>query len=114
MSWDIEFTDEFGQWYLGLDQTTQDRVIAAVQVLRDRGPGLGRPLVDSVQGSAFSMKELRVGTIRILFVFDPRRIAVLLVGGDKQHRWKRWYRTAIVEADRLYGEHLKTIGLAGD
>ncbi|MGI8595505.1 MAG: type II toxin-antitoxin system RelE/ParE family toxin [Solirubrobacteraceae bacterium] len=109
MSWEVEFTAEFERWYRGLDQGTQDRIIAAVQVLRGQGPGLGRPLVDSVKGSPFPMKELRVGTIRILFAFDPRRVAVLLTGGDKQHKWQKWYRTAIPEAGRLYAKHLKTI-----
>ena len=109
MTWEIEFTTEFEQRYRDLAQSTQDRIIAAMQVLRDRGPGLGRPLVDSVKGSAFPMKELRVGTVRILFVFDPRRVAVLLIGGDKQHKWRQWYRTAVPEADRLYAKHLKTI-----
>lgn len=109
MSWEVEFTEEFEQWYRGLNQGTQDRIIAVVQVLRDRGPGLGRPLVDSVKGSGHPMKELRVGTVRLLFAFDPRRVAVLLTGGDKQHRWQTWYRKAIPEADHLFAKHLKTI-----
>lgn len=109
MSWEVELTDEFERWYRDLEQSTQDRIIAAVQVLRDQGPGLGRPLVDSVKGSAHPMKELRVGTIRILFAFDPRRIAVLLTGGDKQDRWQKWYRSAIPKAERLYERHLAEI-----
>lgn len=47
-----------------------------------------------------------MGTIRILFAFDPRRIAVLLTGGDKQDKWQKWYRSAIPKADRLYQKHL--------
>lgn len=109
MSWQVEFTHEFERWYRDLPQGTQDRIIASVQVLRDQGPALGRPLVDSVKGSEHAMKELRVGTIRILFAFDPRRIAVLLAGGDKQDRWQKWYRSAIPEADRLYTRHLNEI-----
>ena len=109
MSWEVEFTTEFEQWYRSLDQAEQERIVAVVQVLRERGPGLGRPLVDSVKGSAFPIKELRVGTFRILFAFDPRRVAVLLTGGDKQHKWQKWYRTAIPEADRLYTKHLDTL-----
>jgi hypothetical protein len=109
VSWEVEFTDDFEHWYRGLPQDTQDRIIAAVQVLRDQGPGLGRPLVDSVKGSEHPMKELRVGTIRIVFAFDPRRIAVLLTGGDKQDKWQKWYRRAIPKADRLYEQHLAQI-----
>jgi hypothetical protein len=55
------------------------------------------------------MKELRVvrgGALRILFAFDPRRAAILLLGGDKTGQWNEWYRTAVPEADRLYDEHL--------
>lgn len=62
-----------------------------------------------MKSSKFAMKELRVGTIRILFAFDPRRVALLLIGGDKQHRWRKWYQKAIPAADRLYAMHLGTI-----
>ena len=58
------------------------------------------------------MKELRVsrsGTLRVLFAFDPRRMAILLVGGDKSGRWRSWYRTAILEADDLYDQHLREL-----
>jgi hypothetical protein len=109
MSWEVEFTAEFERWYRGVDQGSQDRIIAAVQVLRSKGPGQGRPLVDTVKGSQHPMKELRVGTIRILFVFDPRRVAILLIGGDKRGRWQEWYRTEIPRADRLYARHLRSI-----
>jgi len=82
---------------------------AAVEVLAELGPGLGRPFVDTLGGSRHrSMKELRPrgGHLRVLFAFDPRRTAVLLVGGDKTDRWERWYEGAIARADRLYDEHL--------
>jgi hypothetical protein len=55
------------------------------------------------------MKELRVGTIRILFAFDPRRIAILLIGGDKRNKWNQWYDEFIPIADDLYDEHLVEI-----
>jgi hypothetical protein len=109
VSWEVELTAEFERWYRGLDEGTQDRIIAAVQVLRSKGPGQGRPLVDTVKGSKHPMKELRVGTIRILFAFDPRRVAILLIGGDKRGKWREWYRTAIPRADRLYARHLRSI-----
>lgn len=76
------------------------------------GPGLGRPLVDRIAGSRHTnMKELRPlrGNVRILFVFDPRRMAILLIGGDKTNRWKDWYDAMIPVADRLYDEHLRTL-----
>lgn len=80
----------------------------AIDVLADHGPGLGRPLVDTVTGSSIAnLKELRVGTVRILFAFDPWRSSILLVAGDKAGRWDEWYREAIPLAERRYGVYLK-------
>jgi hypothetical protein len=57
------------------------------------------------------MKELRPrgGHMRVLFAFDPRRMAILLLGGDKSQRWRSWYAEAIPRADQLYDEHLQTL-----
>src|SRR5687767_3700156 len=107
--WEIEYTDQFGDWFGELDADEQDAVVAAVEVLAERGPGLGRPFVDTIKDSRHAnMKELRPrgGNIRILFAFDPRRMPILLLGGDKTNRWQAWYREAIPVADRLYDEHL--------
>ena len=112
MAWEIEFTDQFGDWYKSLDERSRDRVVAAVELLEEDGPGLGRPFVDTVKGSRHAnMKELRPrgGNLRILFAFDPRRMAILLIGGDKTNRWQAWYREFIPLADRLYDEHLETL-----
>jgi hypothetical protein len=85
----------------------------AILVLERNGPAEGRPLVDTVTASRISnMKELRPPStggseIRILFVFDPWRSAVLLVAGDKSGQWSRWYRDAIPEAEHLYETYLK-------
>jgi hypothetical protein len=61
------------------------------------------------------MKELRPrgGSLRILFAFDPRRMAILLIGGDKTNRWQAWCREFIPIADRLYDEHLETLETEG-
>lgn len=61
------------------------------------------------------MKELRPlgGNIRILFAFDPRRTAILLLGGDKPHRWAEWYEQMTPVADRLYEEHLDSLKKEG-
>lgn len=88
--WHVEYTDAFGAWFERLDLGDQDRVAAAVEVLEELGPALGRPFVDRIASSRHSnMKELRPrgGHLRVLFAFDPRRVAVLLVGGDKRGRW---------------------------
>ena len=74
------------------------QVSQAVTALQEEGPALGRPLVDTIKGSVLSnLKELRSGSagtaeVRLLFVFDPDRQAVILVGGDKAGNWSGWYR----------------------
>ena len=78
-----------------------------LRLLEQRGPGLGRPLVDSVKGSRHAnMKELRAGTIRVPFAFNPKRTALLLIGGDKRDRWQEFYAQMIPLADDLFDEHL--------
>jgi len=109
--WQVEFTDQFERWWDQLSMEEQAAIDVTVEVLQDRGPGLGRPFVDTVKGSRHAnMKELRPrgGFIRILFAFDPRRMAILLVGGDKRDRWSSWYEQMIPVADRLFDEHLAT------
>jgi hypothetical protein len=110
--WDVEYTDTFGSWWDELGEDEQERIAASVELLQEVGPSLGRPTVDRLEGSRHAnMKELRPrgGHIRVLFAFDPRRTAVLLVGGDKRGQWKRWYAQAIPAADDLYDEHLQTL-----
>jgi hypothetical protein len=83
--WEVEYTDEFGDWYQRLDDQDQDALIARVELLEQLGPALGRPTVDNVHQSRHpNMKEFRAErALRVLFAFDPRRTAILLVGGDK-------------------------------
>ena len=113
MAWEIEFTDEFGQWWDGLTGEGQEDVNAAVVALREFGPALTRPLADTVRGSRFAnMRELRVQhggkPYRILYAFDPRRTGILLLGGDKTGS-SRWYDENIPRADALYEQHLREI-----
>ena len=87
-----------------------------MRLLAVRGPMLGRPFVDRIATSKFhNMKELcprgAVKHIRILFIFDPRRAAVLLVGGNKEGRWESWYRRAVPQADSPYVRYLQETGL---
>lgn len=92
-----------------MDENEQIAIDAAVEVLEERGPALGRPLVDTVHRSRHAnMKELRPlgGDLRILFAFDLRRTAILLIGGDKSGRWNKWYAEMVPVADRLYDQHL--------
>jgi hypothetical protein len=112
MAWEVEYTDQFGDWFAELDGREQATIVAAVKILQERGPSLGRPLVDTMKSSRHAnMKELRPrgGALRILFAFDPRRVAILLIGGDKSNRWETWYRDFIPIADQLYDEHLEIL-----
>lgn len=111
-TWEIN-TDLIQDWLFKLDLDSLEQIQAALKLLHAEGPQLGRPLVDSVVGSLHTnMKELRPGSsgrseLRILFVFDPSRKAIMLVAGDKTGLWNKWYRTSIRKADQLYSEHLE-------
>src|SRR5690242_13273004 len=111
MSWSAERTAEFDKWWKTLTDSEQRKVVASVEALQEIGPTAGRPLVDSVEGSRHSnMKELRVTqTMRIFFAFDPNRVAILLIGGDKAGKTKRFYKRMIPAADAIYQQHLKMI-----
>jgi hypothetical protein len=95
------------------DWDTHRLVNQAILILERNGPAEGRPLVDSITASQITnMKELRPPSggrseIRILFIFDPWRSAILLVAGDKSRQWNRWYRAAIPEAEQMYATYLK-------
>lgn len=111
--WEIEYTDEFGDWWDTLSADERDALDRSVLLLMEWGPGLARPQADTVKGSKFdNMKELRTQCkgrpLRTFFAFDPRRTAILLIGGDKTGD-KRFYERMIPEADRLYEQHLKEL-----
>jgi hypothetical protein len=110
MQWDVFLDEDFDAWLETLEVGLQDEIWANIELLRQRGPNLHRPRVDTVKGSAFSnMKEMRIqyqgDPWRILFAFDPRRNAILLVGGNKRGK-KRWYEDHIRIADDRFRRHL--------
>lgn len=106
--WDIYLVDEVREWLDALDDAAHERVVQALDALAEGGPGLGRPLVDSITHSSIAnLKELRPDTVRILLVFDPWRSSILLVAGDKAGQWNTWYREAIPLAERRYERYLK-------
>jgi hypothetical protein len=112
--WEVEFTDEFEEWWHTLSESEQGKVDARVSLLMERGPNLGFPFSSQVKTSRFpEMRELRAQAggdpLRILYAFDPRRTAILLVAGDKTGD-DRWYETNVPAADRLFERHLRTIG----
>jgi len=111
--WDVILLEEVEAWYFSLDDEAMTAVTGAIDLLELEGPTLGRPTVDKVKGSKFhSMKELPpAGTsIRILFIFDPRRQEILLLGGDKAGNWKSWYDDNIPVAERRYENWLANEG----
>ena len=113
MQWEVEYTDEFGAWWDALNDAEQESVRASVRLLGDFGPNLRFPHSSGVNGSRYEhMRELRVQHVgrpyRVLYAFDPRRCAILLIGGDKTGN-DRWYEKNVPFADRLYGEHLEVL-----
>jgi len=102
-------------WLASLDEDSRAQVVAAIELLEDRGPQLGRPIVDTVAASRHrNMKELRPGSsgrseLRVLFAFDPKRSAIMLFAGDKAGNWTRWYTKSIPLADDLFDDHLSKL-----
>jgi hypothetical protein len=117
MSWDVEYTNEFGEWWNGLSDAEQEDISAIGEILMQRGPDLPFPYSSGVEGSKHDhIRELRVQSggrpLRIFYAFDPRRTAILLIGGDKTGN-KRFYKKMILVADRLYDEHIQELRKEG-
>ncbi len=120
MAYALIMTPEVREWLHDLrhrDRPSAIQVGQAIGMLLEAGPDLGRPLADRVHHSRLSnLKELRPGSarrseIRILYIFDPRRNAILLVAGDKAGKWEAWYRQAIPLAEQRYQAYLKHEGI---
>lgn len=113
VTWQVEYTDEFGAWWDTLGDDERIRLTASVGLLERRGPSLPFPHSSGVGGSRHShMRELRVQVggrpLRVFYAFDSRRAAILLIGGDKTGR-DDFYVRLIPLADRLYDEHLAEV-----
>jgi len=114
---EIEFTDEFERWWETLDAETQDSINVIVRLLEEKGTTLSSSYSSGINGSRHGrMRELRVQhqgePYRILYAFDPRRIAVLLLGGNKTGN-DRWYEENVPTADRLYDQLLEELRKEG-
>ncbi|MDO4450920.1 MAG: type II toxin-antitoxin system RelE/ParE family toxin [Moraxella sp.] len=115
--WEVEYTDEFGEWFESLSESEQTDIAYSVELLETMGVNLPHPHSSGVNGSRHShMRELRTQSggkpFRTLYAFDPRRTAILLIAGDKTGD-KRWYETHIPIADDLYDEHLAELNNEG-
>jgi len=113
MTWDVEYTDEFGEWWELLTENQQDDIAASAEMLMENGPQLRFPHSSGIEGSKHShMRELRIQSsgdpIRVFYAFDPRRMAILLIGGDKTGQ-DRFYQEYIPVADILYSHHLEAL-----
>jgi hypothetical protein len=112
MAWEILFHQEFVSDFRLLSETVQNEILAHARLLREFGPQLGRPRVDTLNGSRHAnMKELRFdaddGVWRVAFAFDPDRKAIFLVCGDKSGGSEtRFYRQLIEKADDRFDSHL--------
>lgn len=109
--WEINRTNEIAEWIDNLDEDTKEAIFRALLILREIGPTLGRPYVDTLKSSKYkNLKELRIQikrkVLRILFIFNVQRKIVLLVGGDKKGD-KRYYKRMIPIAEKLYEKYLK-------
>ena len=115
MSWLVDFHPRFKAEYEELSEAVQDELVAALVPLREFGPVLGRPDVDTLSDSRYAnMKELRFradgGVWRVAFAFDPRRNAILLVAGDKSGVSEtKFYKRLIDKADKRYKKHLENL-----
>ena len=113
MAWEVEYTDEFNRWRAGLTYRERSRINASIDLLTEYGPRLPFPHSSGVRGSRYGhMRELRVQIggrpFRVFYAFDPRRSAIVLVGGDKTGD-NRFYRRYIPIADRLYDEYVSQL-----
>ncbi len=112
MKWRVRIAEEFEPEFFALQQEVQDTILTTTRLLRQFGPQLGRPQVDTLNGSRHvNMKEMRLsaagGEWRVAFAFDPARRAMLLVAGDKSGgRGRRFYRELIRKADERFDRHL--------
>ena len=119
--WEVEYTDEFEDWWNTLTEEEWIDIDACVGLLEEYGSNLRHPFSSGINGSKHShMRELRIQhagqPYRVLYAFDPRRVAILLIGGKKTGK-DRWYEKFVPIADKLYDQHLNALkkeGLTND
>jgi hypothetical protein len=115
MPCEVEYTDEFGAWWDSLTAGEQKSVAYSIRLLEDHGIDLRRPQADTIHGSVLpNLRELRCQhqgpPYRILYVFDPRRKAILLIGGEKTGN-PRWYLEFVPKAEKIYRQYLRELEL---
>ena len=113
MAGEVEFSDEFRGWWDSLTAAEQKSVDFTVILLQQVGPGLKMPHSSGIETSRHAhVRELRIQhagrPYRVLYAFDPRRAAMLLLGGDKTGN-NRWYEEYVPLADAIYDRHLREL-----
>ncbi len=115
MTWDVKLHDAFEAEFAALERAVQTELLAVAKLLGEYGPQLGRPYVDTLNGSKYAnMKEMRFsaadGEWRVAFAFDPERNAIVLVAGDKSGgSQQRFYKQLIAKADSRFSGHLENL-----
>ncbi|WP_426269264.1 type II toxin-antitoxin system RelE/ParE family toxin [Dyella kyungheensis] len=115
MTWAVEYMEEYEEWWCTLDEATQTEIMANILVLQEVGPQLKRPRADTLKASKHpNLRELRIqycgDPYRVFYAFDPRRVAVLLLGGNKKGSTdKQFYGAMIPAADAVYARHLQSL-----
>jgi hypothetical protein len=113
MAWTLVYSDEFKVWLDAQAELLQEEALANLDVLEEIGPSLGRPRADTLKGSTLkNLKALRFeferSPIRILYAFDSKRQALIILAGDKSSD-KRWYEKNIPIAERIFAAHLEKL-----
>ncbi len=111
--WDVILQEPVLDWLSELEQSDVDKIFTGIDLLRTKGPHLGRPYVDTLYSTKYpNMKELRVqsklSVFRLFFIFDPLRQAIILCGGDKKGKNEKiFYATMIAQAEKTYDIYLQ-------
>ena len=113
VTWEVEYADEFEDWWNDLSEDEQESVLSYVRLLEAKGINLGSPQSSDIKGSKHgNMRELRVqhggDPYRVFYAFDPRRVAMLLIGGCKAGD-DRFYEQYVPWADEIYDHHLEQL-----
>jgi hypothetical protein len=103
-------TDEFRDWFRGLTDPERDGVARVVDMLEEAGIALGFPYSSEIRVSRMALRELRPkrgrSPLRVFYAFDPRRQAVLLLGGSKGAS-EAFYARYVPRAEAIWEEYLK-------
>lgn len=112
MTTEVIATESFASWFQGLSTADAERVTFVVELLREKGVTLGHPYSSAIKGADFALRELRAqagrGPLRVFYAFDPRRRAVLLLGGDKSGD-DQFYEAMITRAKALWDEFVAAL-----